>query len=130
MKPVVEVHHDPNDSDYEAEETEETEETETDTESIASSDVSDASDTSVITDVSEDDDEDTNILIKLKEVEIELKYERLNTIEKLKLYDFKLQFYMQYKYMYYLSLLMNIALIVTHIVSLPDLLQESTSYLL
>lgn len=111
------VNNDSNDDpEYEVEETE--------SESIASSNSSD------ISDINSEDSDFTNLKIKLKEAEIELKYERLNTIEKLKLYDFKLQFYMQYKYMYYISLLMNISLIVTHIVSLPDLLQESTSYLL
>ena len=102
-----------NDPDYEVE---------TDVETDVESEVSSISQSS--------DDSDSFLAIKLKEAELELKYEKLNTIEKLKLYDFKLNFYMQYKYMYYFSLLLNILLTVTHIVSLPDLLQENTSYLL
>ena len=98
--------------------------TDSDTESELSED------DSVLTQDSEEQDDLTSLCIKKKELEIELKYERLNQVEKLKLYDFKLVLYKQYMYMYYYSLFVNVLLIVTHIFQVSDFLPENTNYLL
>ena len=100
-----EEYDDSNDTDYNVEEDSDTE-----------SDVSDISDQSSI---SVDSTYKSN-LIKIKELQLELQYERLSTIEKLKIYEFKVNFYLHYKYMYYISLFMNIVLLVTHILTFPN----------
>lgn len=98
-------------------------------ESDTESELSEIESTSVISS-EEQVDNLTSLCIKNKELEIELKYEKLNQLEKLKLYDFKLLLYKQYMFMYYVSLSMNIFLILMNIFQVSDFLPRNTNYLL